>query len=123
MMLAFGIVATVWAELFEYSQGFFAVAVLAAAIFILPPCAYWIFVLFFGQEAWPLRRATREIPPEEQAVALLDEATKLETRGRVKEALAIYQTVVERFGGTAASHDAQKSIESLRAKIGEHPAA
>jgi hypothetical protein len=47
----------------------------------------------------------------------LDEATKLEVRGSVKEALAKYEAVVEQFRGSAASHDAQKSIESLRAKI------
>ena len=58
------------------------------------------------------------MPREEQAAALLDEATRLEARGRAKEALVKYQTVVERFVGTDASQDAQKSIESLRSKIG-----
>jgi hypothetical protein len=118
MTLAFGLVATVWTAIFGRSAGFLAVAGLGVAILFLPPCAYWIFVLFFGQEAWPLPGAPKGIPTEERAAALLDEATKLETRGRVQEALAKYQTVVERFPGTAASHDAQKSMESLRANLG-----
>jgi hypothetical protein len=117
MMLVYGLVVGLVTMFFEHSEGLLALAGLAAAILILPLGAYWIFVLFFGQEAWPSRSATREIPREERAVALLEEATKLEARGCAKEALAKYETVVERFGGTSASHDAQKSIESLRAKI------
>ncbi len=92
--------------------------VLALAVLVLPPCAYWCFVLFFGRENWPWGNTTREVPREASAFALLEEATKLETRGRLNEALAKYEAVVERFGGTAAGHDAQKSIESLRARIG-----
>jgi hypothetical protein len=104
---------------FSHRDGFLLViGVLAAAVVLLPACAYWVFELFFGREAWPWRSATREVPPEAQARALMDEARKLETRGRLKEALAKYKTVVERFGGTEASHDAQKSIESLSARIG-----
>jgi hypothetical protein len=94
------------------------IGALAVAVLLLPPCAYWTFVLFFGREAWPWRSPTPEVPPEAAARALLDEATRLETRGRLKEALAKYETVVARFGGTEASHDAQKSIESLRARLG-----
>jgi hypothetical protein len=74
--------------------------------------------LHFGREAWPSKTAPRELPREARAIALLDEATKLESHGRVKEALAKYQAVVEKFRGTPASDYAQKSIESLRAKIG-----
>ena len=118
MLLVHGLVATLVTKCFGHSEGLWAVAGLAVIIFILPASAYWIFVLFFGQEAWPLRSGTRELPREEMAIALLDEATKLETRGCVKEALAKYQIVVERFDGSNASRDAQKSIESLRAKIG-----
>lgn len=104
---------------FRNSGGpFVELVVLAVAVLLLPPCAYWIFILFFGREAWPSKTAPRELPREARAIALLDEATKLEVRGRVKEALAKYEAVVEKFRGTAASHDAQKSIESLRAKIG-----
>ena len=118
MMLVYGVAAGCLTKFFEHSAGPLAVVGAAVIILVLPPSAYWMFVLFFGQEAWPLRRAARELPPEERAAALLGEATKMEIRGRVPEALAKYQTVVGTFGGTAASHDAQKGLESLRAKIG-----
>ena len=118
MMLVYGVVAGLLTAFFEHSEGLLAVVGLAVVILILPPCAYWIFVLFFGQETWPLRTGRREMPREERAAALLGEATRLEARGRAKEALVKYQTVVERFVGTDASQDAQKSIESLRSKIG-----
>ena len=62
-------------------------------------------------------------PPEEAAYELLDAATKLETQGRVQEALAAYQRIAERYSHTAAGQDAQKSIESLRATIGSDRAA
>lgn len=118
MMLVHGLFAGLMTLFLKHSEGLLAVAGLAVVIVILPLSAYWIFVFFFGETAWPFPRVEREIPREDQAAALLDAATKLETRGRVKEALAKYQTVVERFDGTAASHDAQRSIESLQAKIG-----
>jgi hypothetical protein len=44
--------------------------------------------------------------------------TKLETEGRVREALVVYQTIIEKYPETAASNDARKSIESLRGKLG-----
>jgi hypothetical protein len=94
-----------------------AVALLGVVIFILPPLAYFIFVLFFGRHAYPVPQSIKAIPREERANALVDEATTLEARGRVKEALDTYQSVVDEFHGTTASLDAQKSIESLRAKI------
>jgi hypothetical protein len=94
------------------------IGVVAMAVLVLPPCAYWVFALFFGRDAWPWTSAAQEVPREARARALLDEATKLETRGDLKEALAKYEAIVEEFGGTEASHDAQKSIESLRARIG-----
>jgi hypothetical protein len=127
MIAVYGAVASLVRELYHQSvRTYFSqregswpvIAGLAVAVLVLPPCAYWVFVLFFGRDAWPWKSATREVPQEERARALLDEATKLETRGRLKEALAKYQTVVERFAGTEASHDAQKCIESLRARIG-----
>ena len=127
MIAVYGVVASLLRVFYEQSvRTYFSqsegrlpvIGVLAVAVVLLPPCAYWVFVLFFGREAWPWRSATREVPLEARALALLDEATKLETRGRLKEALAKYEAVVERFGGTEASQDAQKSIESLRARIG-----
>src|SRR5580765_2262490 len=54
---------------------------------------------------------------EEEGYEVLARATKLETQGRVQEALLAYQRVADRYSHTAAGHDARKSIESLRAKI------
>lgn len=48
----------------------------------------------------------------------LAEATRLEVAGRVEEALAIYHKVVTEFPASDAGRDAQKSIESLQAKLG-----
>ena len=44
--------------------------------------------------------------------------TKLEIEGRVQEALAVYQRIVEKYPHTDAGRDAKKSIESLQAKLG-----
>jgi len=55
---------------------------------------------------------------EDEGYEVLARATKLETQGRVQEALLAYQRVADRYSHTAAGHDASKSIESLRAKIG-----
>ncbi len=118
MVLVYGAIASLVGMFFEHGEGPLAVAGLAVTLFVLPACAYWVFVFFFGENAWPFPRVEREIPREDQAAEFLDAATKLETRGRVQEALTKYQAVVERFAGTAASRDAQRSIESLRAKIG-----
>lgn len=48
----------------------------------------------------------------------LAHATRLETEGRVQEALAIYQRIVEKYPETDAGRDARKSIESLQARLG-----
>ena len=55
---------------------------------------------------------------EDEAYELLNDATKLEAKGRVEEALSLYQRIVERYPQTAAGGDAQKSAQSLRAKLG-----
>jgi len=43
--------------------------------------------------------------------------TRLETQGRVEEALEVYQKIAEIYRDTAAGRDAQKSIECLRTRI------
>ena len=94
------------------------VVTLVLVVVLLPVFAYWLFLLFFGVEAWPWKGEPTQAPEEEKAAALLEEATKLEARGQVQEALAKYAQVVERHPRTAASRDARKSRESLRATIG-----
>jgi hypothetical protein len=98
------------------NSGIASVLTLAMLVLLLPALAYWIFVLFFGESAWPLRGADPGLSREEEAFALLQEASRLEARGKAQEALQKYQQVVERFAATDAGRDAQKSIESLRAK-------
>jgi hypothetical protein len=55
---------------------------------------------------------------EDEGFELLEEATKLEIQGRVREAIAAYQRVADRYSHTPAGQDAQRSIDSLRAKVG-----
>lgn len=43
--------------------------------------------------------------------------TRLEGLGRVDEALAVYQKVIELYPDSGAAHDAQKSMESLRMRV------
>ena len=45
-------------------------------------------------------------------------ATRLETEGRMQEALDSYQKIVETYPDTAAGLDARKSLDNLRAKLG-----
>jgi hypothetical protein len=50
--------------------------------------------------------------------AALAAATRLETQGRIQEALNAYQRIADDYPGTEAGHDARKSIESLQQKRG-----
>lgn len=81
--------------------------------------AQWIICGIYANNRWQeFVGVPYSPPPEEGAYHLLDIATKLETEGRVQEALAAYQRIVDRNPNTAAGQDAQKSIESLRSTIG-----
>ena len=55
---------------------------------------------------------------EDQGYQLLAEATKLETQGRIQEALVAYQQISDNYPRTSAGQDALKSAESLRARTG-----
>jgi hypothetical protein len=55
---------------------------------------------------------------EQDGYALLARGTKLERQGRVKEAMVTYQQVTEKYPGTIAARDAQKSEEDLRSHVG-----
>jgi hypothetical protein len=54
---------------------------------------------------------------DNEGYELLEEATKLERKGRVQEAIAAYHHIADKYSRTAAGHDALKSIEGLRATI------
>lgn len=81
-------------------------------LIVLPVVAHGLFILFFGEEAWPLR----DVPPDKKklAFAQLEQAMRLEARGDVPGALVAYQRVIAGHGGTEAAADAQRSIEALR---------
>lgn len=55
---------------------------------------------------------------EDQGYQLLAEATKLETQGRIQEALVAYQQIFDNYPRTSAGQDALRSAESLRARTG-----
>ena len=68
------------------------------------------------------RYDSRSPPPEgtateEAGYNLLDRATQLEIDGRVSAALAAYEAITRQYGHSDVGHDAQKSAESLRAKM------
>ncbi|MCD6052656.1 MAG: hypothetical protein K0Q55_4074, partial [Verrucomicrobia bacterium] len=52
---------------------------------------------------------------EDKGYELLTQATKLEIKGHVQEALLAYQHIADRYSHTTAGLDARKSIEILRA--------
>jgi hypothetical protein len=54
---------------------------------------------------------------DNEGYELLGEATKLERKGHVQEALTAYQHIADTYSHTAAGYDALKSIEGLRATI------
>src|SRR5262245_59106169 len=58
-----------------------ALGALGFLFLLIPAFAYWLFVFFFGEEAWPLPGREHEVSTEERAFALLDEATRLESQG------------------------------------------
>lgn len=48
------------------------------------------------------------------AYAALSHGTRLEAEGRVKQALAVYQAIIEKYPDSEAGRDARKSIDALR---------
>jgi len=80
----------------------------------------WVINYIYGRNRWGefIGQSYGSSGTEDEGFELLDDATKLEAQGRVQEALLAYQRVVDKYSNTAAGQDAQKSIESLRTKIG-----
>ena len=54
----------------------------------------------------------------ESGYEALEYATRLETEGRIQEAMTCYQKIAENCINTPAGRDARKSLDSLRAKVG-----
>jgi TPR repeat protein len=80
----------------------------------------WIINYIYGRNRWGEfgGQAYDSAGTEDEGYELLNDATKLEAKGRAEEALSLYQRIVERYPHTAAGGDAQKSAESLRARLG-----
>jgi len=79
----------------------------------------WGAILFGGLRFFRGLTGKNPTPRVEDAgYDALSEANRLETRGRVEEAIAAYQKIVETHPNTGAGHDAQKSLESLKARQG-----
>ena len=57
-----------------------------------------------------------EANKEDLGYEALADATRMETEGRIQEALTAYQKIVDEYPDSGASRDAGKSIESLLAK-------
>ena len=60
---------------------------------------------------------------DDEGHALLAQATKMEIDGRVRDAVLVYQHIALKYPHTSAGQDAQKSLKSLRAMIGDAHAA
>ena len=118
LSLGFQLVAYLLTSIAKPGNALLGLATVLFVLLFLPWFAYRMFTFFFGADAWPWGKGKDQEPPaEEAAAARLDEATKLEARGQVKEALLAYAEVNEKFPGTAAGRDAQKSLESLRSQV------
>ena len=91
---------------------------LALGVLALPVWAYFMFVIFFGDNAWLWSSKPGNPAPQETAFALFEEGARLEARGNVQDALDAYTEVVKDYPDTPAAQDARKSIESLRSTPG-----
>jgi hypothetical protein len=73
----------------------------------------WIINYIYGKNRWGEFVGEPYAGTAEEGYELLADATKLEAQGRVQEAIAAYQRVVDRYSHNAAGNDAKISIENL----------
>jgi len=98
-------------------------AVMAIGMFI-PPVNVGIGI-YFVTTTWPVEsllsafRGQAGVETEDNAVAALSVATRLETSGEVAAAISKYEEIIRRFGDSEAAKDAEISIRTLKSKIGE----
>ena len=86
-------------------------------VFVCPRCGrVEFFIEGIGEEFRPALS-------ERGARALLSAATKLETKGEVQEALALYHEAVIKYPDTKAGQDAARRVEALTKKSEENDAA
>lgn len=78
-----------------------------------------LFGAFQFIQGYTARNAPHAPPSiDDSGYASLGYATQLETDGHIREAMAAYQKIAESYVNTPAGRDAQKSLDSLRAKLG-----
>jgi hypothetical protein len=78
-----------------------------------------VFGAFRFIQGYTARNASNGPPSlDDSGYDALDYVTRLETEGRVQEAMAGYQKIVECYGNRPVGLDAQKSLDSLKAKLG-----
>jgi hypothetical protein len=62
-------------------------------------------------------RPPKPISRDDMGFAALAHGAQLESAGQVKEALAVYQSIIEKYADSEAGKDAKKSIENLQGKV------
>lgn len=72
--------------------------------------------ILFGAVRFFQGLSGREDKPnnEDSAYEALSFGTRLETQGRIQEALVVYQAIIDKYPQSDASKDARNSIESMR---------
>lgn len=80
----------------------------------------WIINYIYGRNRWGefIGEPYCSAGTEDEGYELLQDATRLETQGRIQEALALYQSIANKYSHGGAGKDAQKSIEDLQARTG-----
>ena len=79
----------------------------------------WVIHYAYASRRWEefAGQAYGSLGTEDEGYERLHDALELEMQGRIQEALTAYEHIAQRYSHTAAAHDAQKSIESLQARI------
>ena len=97
-------------------------ALMAIGMFI--PVVNVGIAIYFVSTTWPVEsllsalRGQAGLGTEDDAVAAVSLATRLETSGELDAAISKYEEVIKRFGGTEAAKDAEASLRNLKSKIG-----
>jgi hypothetical protein len=75
----------------------------------------WGAIIFGAMRFFQARSAIgKPTNTEDGLYAALELGTSLETRGRIKEAIALYERICQEHPNSPAARDARKSLESLR---------
>ena len=125
-LLGLGVYGVFWFVLFR-KAGYKTQRSVWMTICMFVPLANLGMGIFFVSTTWPVQSALSAFRAlhgqaggitEDDPVALLSAATRFESSGQVAAAIATYEEITRRFGGTEAARDAEASIRSLKAKLG-----